>query len=193
MSVAETPADERILQTAYDLFARRGIRDVGVDEIVERAGVARATFYRHYRSKDELALAFLSRREQRWTFGAVEAEASRRGKTAEEQLLAIFDVFDEWFRRPDFEGCSFINIMLEHPDPADPVHRACTSYLAGIRHFLEDLARRAGITEAEDFAREWHIMMKGSIVAAAEGDSDAARRAQKIARLVLEQATRDGR
>jgi hypothetical protein len=80
--------------------------------------------------------------------------------------------------------------MVEHPDRTHPVHRAGAAYLAGIRHFLEDLARRAGIADAENFAREWHILMKGSIIAAGEGDREAAQRAQRLGRLVLAQATR---
>ena len=104
---------ERILDTAYELFSHRGVHDVGIDELIERAGVAKATLYRHFPSKDELVLAFLEQREQLWTYGWVEAEARRRGKTPEEQLLAIFELFDEWFHREDFEGCSFVNVLLE--------------------------------------------------------------------------------
>jgi hypothetical protein len=75
--------------------------------------------------------------------------------------------------------------MLEHGDQSDPLRRASTSYLAGIRGILEDLARQAGIADAEDFARKWHILMKGSIVAAGEGDKDAAKRAQQVGKLLL--------
>src|SRR4026209_2475406 len=107
------PARERILATAYELFSRRGIRAVGIDEVIERAGVAKATLYRHFPSKDDLVLAFLERREQLWTREWVEVEARRRGSTPEAQLLAIFDAFDEWFHANDFEGCSFINVLLE--------------------------------------------------------------------------------
>ena len=109
----ESPVRERILGTAYELFARRGVRDVGINELVDRAGVTKATLYRHFPSKDDLVVAFLELREQRWTRGWVEAEARRRGSTPEEQLLAIFDLFDEWFHRDDFEACSFINVLLE--------------------------------------------------------------------------------
>src|SRR3982074_2091874 len=98
-SPSEPTVTDRILVTAYALFSRRGIRDVGIDEIIERAGVAKATLYRHFASKDDLVVAFLGRREQRWTVEFIEAEAKRRGATPEEQLLAIFDVFGEWFRR----------------------------------------------------------------------------------------------
>ncbi len=81
--------------------------------MVDNAAVAKATLYRHFGSKDELVLAFLERREQLWTKEWVEAEARKRGDTPEQQLLAIFDLFDEWFRRDDFEGCSFVNVLLE--------------------------------------------------------------------------------
>ena len=180
-------ARERILSTAYELFSRKGIRAVGVDEVIESAGVAKATLYRHFRSKDDLAVAFLGRREELWTHGWVEVEARRRGATAEEQLLAIFDLFDEWFRRKDFEACSFINVLLELNDRQNPVSRACVLHLENIRAVVRTLAEEAGLRDAESFARSWHILMKGSIVSAAEGDADAARRAQAMARLLIAQ------
>ena len=76
------------------------------------------TLYRHFASKDALVLAFLERREQRWTKDWLQAEVERRATEPGERLLAIFDVFDEWFHRPDFEGCSFVNVLLEISDPA---------------------------------------------------------------------------
>ena len=106
-------ARERILDAAYDLFSRRGIRDVGVDEVIDRAGVAKATLYRHFSSKDDLVIAFLEMREQRWVMDWVVAESQRRDAAAEGQLLAIFDLFDEWFHRDTFEACSLINVLLE--------------------------------------------------------------------------------
>jgi AcrR family transcriptional regulator len=178
-------ARERILDAAYELFSRNGIQAVGVDAVITRSGVARQTLYRHFASKEALVLAFLERREELWTKGWLQAEVRRRATAPEARLLTIFDVFNEWFRRDDFEGCSFINVMLEHPDPTDAVNRAGVAYLAGIRAFLEDLARQAGIADAEGFARQWHILMKGSIVAAAEGDRDAARRAKQIGETLL--------
>jgi len=179
-------ARERILATAYDLFARRGIRDVGVDEIIERARVAKATLYRHFPSKDALVLAFLERREELWTRGFVEAGARDRGRTPEERLLAIFDVFDEWFRSDEFEACSFINVLLEL-GPRHTVGKASIDYLENIRGVVATLADEAGLRDVESFARSWHILMKGSIISAAEGDVDAAKRAQKMAALLIDQ------
>jgi AcrR family transcriptional regulator len=185
IALREAPARRRILDTAYDLFSRRGIRAVGVDEVIERAGVAKATLYRHFRSKDDLALAFLREREELWTKQWVEAEARKRGATAEEQLLAIFDLFDEWFRRDDFEACSFVNVLLEFNDLGHPLGRASADHLANIRIVVRTLAEEAGLRDPDEFARSWHILMKGSIVQAAEGDVDAARRAQAMARLLI--------
>ncbi len=179
-------ARERILETAYELFSRRGVRDVGVDEVIESAGVAKATLYRHFGSKDALVIAFLEQREERWTLGWVEAEARRRGSTPEEQLLAIFDAFDEWFQRDDFEACSFINVLLEMGSH-HPTGMACVQHLENIRSVVAGLAGEAGLRDPESFARSWHILMKGSIVSAAEGDREAARRAQAMARLLIDQ------
>jgi AcrR family transcriptional regulator len=178
-------ARERILAAAYELFSRDGIRAVGIDAIIARSGVARMTLYRHFGSKDDLVLAFLERREELWTKDWLQAEVEQRASDPRERLLAIFDVFDEWFRREDFEGCSFINVLLEIADPANPLNRASVAYLARIRGFLERLATEAGIEDADGFARKWHILMKGSIVAAGEGDREAARRAQEIGALLL--------
>jgi AcrR family transcriptional regulator len=183
---SEADARERILATSYELFSRRGIRDVGVDEVIDRAGVAKATLYRHFPSKDQLVLAFLERREQRWTREFVEAQARQRGTTPEEQLLAIFDVFDEWFRRDDFEACSFINVLLEM-GAQHPAGDACVHHLENIRFVVRRLAAEAGIRDTDAFARSWHILMKGSIVSAAEGDTEAARRAKVMARLLIDQ------
>lgn len=178
-------ARERILHAAYELFSRRGIRAVGVDAIVARSGVARMTLYRNFASKDDLVLAFLERREKLWTKDWLQAEVERRASAPGERLLAIFDVFDDWFRRKDYEGCSFINVLLEIAQPVSPLNRASVSYLARIRALLERLATEAGVADPEGFARKWHILMKGSIVAAAEGDREAARRAREIGALLL--------
>jgi AcrR family transcriptional regulator len=186
LRAAKPRARERILESAYELFSRRGIRGVGVDEVIARADVARATLYRHFRTKDDLVLAFLEQREQRWTYEAVEAEARRRGSTPEERLLAIFDVLDDWFRRDDFETCSFIKVLLELG--ADhPAGKASIAHLENIRGIVCTLAEEAGLRAPAEFARSWHILMKGSIVQAAEGDLDAARRARAMARLLIDQ------
>ena len=100
--------------------------------------------------------------------------------------MAIFDVFDEWFHRDDFEACSFINVLLEMTS-SHPLGVASARHLENIRTVICTLAREAGLRKPEEFARSWHILMKGSIVQAQEGDTKAAQRAKVMARLLIEQ------
>jgi AcrR family transcriptional regulator len=179
-------ARDRIVETAYELFSRHGIRAVGVDRIVAESGVAKMSLYRHFASKDELVLTFLQEREQRWTRDWLRAEVERRAEAGGERMLAIFDVFGEWFVVEDFEGCSFINVLLEFDDRAYPVRQASVVHLSNIRDFLRELASAAGASDPDALAHQWHILMKGSIVAAGEGDTRAAQRAQQIGRLLLQ-------
>jgi AcrR family transcriptional regulator len=176
---------ERVLETAYKLFSQHGTRAVGVDRIIAESGVAKMTLYRNFASKDDLILAFLERREERWTRGWLQESVESRASTPAERLLAIFDVFGEWFARDDFEGCSFINVMLELDDQASPVRRESVRQLSEIRGFLGGLAAEAGVADADGFARQWHILMKGCIVAAGEGDRKAGSRARELGTLLL--------
>lgn len=178
---------ERLSRAAYELFSREGTRSVGVDAVIARAGTAKMTLYRNFPSKDDLILDFLRRREQLWTLGWLEAESQRRGETPRDQLLAIFDVFSEWFNQPDFEGCSFLTTMIEISERDHPVHQAAVVHLANIRSYIERLAAEAGIRDTDSFARKWHILMKGSIMAAHEGDAAAAKRARELGELLLAQ------
>ena len=145
------------------------------------------TLYRNFPSKDDLILEFLRRREQLWTHEWLEAESRRRGETPRDQLLAIFDVFSEWFSQPDFEGCSFLTTMIEMSDREHPVHQAAIGHLANIRTYIEALAAESGIRDTDSFARKWHILMKGSIMAAHEGDTAAGARAREIGELLLKE------
>jgi AcrR family transcriptional regulator len=113
-------ARERILLTAYDLFARNGIRAVGVDRIVAESGVAKTTLYRHFASKDDLVVAALALREELWSRDWLEREVEQRGGPAAARLLAIFDVFGEWFRTDDYEGCLFTRALLEAGERTTP-------------------------------------------------------------------------
>ncbi len=179
-------ARERILDAAYELFSHRGVRAVGINEVIQQAGVATATLYRHFPSKDALVLAFLELREQRWTKDLLEAGAMRRGSSPEAHLLAIFDVLDEWFRGDDFEAGSFMRVLLEL-GPDHPAGGASVRHLEQMRSMVSRLAEQASLRDTESFARSWHILMQGSIVAAAEGDVEAAQRSKAMARLLIDQ------
>jgi AcrR family transcriptional regulator len=177
---ARAGARERILAAANELFAQRSIRDVGIAELISRAGVAKATFYAHFASKDELVLAFLERCHQDLTVEAIIAECRRKSDSPTAQLLIIFDVLDGWFRQDDFQACAFVSTMLEM-GPAHPLGKASISYLAQVRAFMRTLAEEAGLHQPDVFARSCHILTKGSIISAVEGDREAAVFAKRMA------------
>ena len=173
-------ARERILDAAYELFLHRGIRDVGINELISRAGVAKATFYAHFTSKDELVVAYLERCHQDMTVEAIIADTGRRTENPTGRLLAIFDVLDGWFRQDDFQACAFVSTMLEM-GPAHPLGIASIDYLAQVRAFIRALAVEAGLEQPDVFARSCHILTKGSIISAVEGDREAAVFAKRMA------------
>jgi AcrR family transcriptional regulator len=187
-------AREDVLNAAYDLFNQKGIRAIGVDAIIARAGVAKATFYHHFPSKDDLVIAFLQRREQLWTHEWFEAEVNQRGATPQERLLAIFDVFDEWFQRDDFEGCPFLRTLFETFEAYQPednsVAAAARLHLASIRDIVQRYAEKAGVPHPDELAHKWQMLMAGSIVFAGYGDRSSARVAREAGALVLAAALR---
>jgi AcrR family transcriptional regulator len=180
-------ARDRIIATAYELFTRRGINAVGIDEVVDKASVAKTTLYRHFSSKEDLVLAFLDRREELWTEAVIDRGPRERSEDPEEQLLAIFDVMDDWFQhRTDYEACSFVKVLLEMGNEGR-IGDACIGHLDKIRGILRARAELAGLRGAEEFAWELNMLIKGSIICAAEGDADSARRARPIAAWLMDQ------
>jgi AcrR family transcriptional regulator len=178
-------ARERIDRTAYELFCRQGIRAVGVDAVVASSGVAKKTLYRHYPSKNDLVLAFLRRRDDLWTRAWLKREIEGRAGTPGEKLLAIFDAFDRWFRGPYFEGCPFLKAILEHGDRKHPIRKAALRHVGAVRTLIVELVEAAGVRDAEGFARQWQLLMMGSIVAAHAGNVAAAREAKEMGKLLL--------
>ena len=175
---------EKIVAVAYELFARRGIRDVGVDELIRASGVAKATFYRHFPSKDDVVLAFL----EQWYLertAAIQEAIARHGTSDGAAVLTIFDVFDDWFRQGAAQVGSFLHVMMEM-GPEHPLGKVSIEYLDKTRREIAELAESAGLDNPDDFAWSIHILLKGAIVAAAEGDPHAAARAKAMAALLMD-------
>lgn len=178
-------ARERILRTAYELFLKHGFSAVGVDRIVADAGVAKTTLYRHFRSKNDLVVAVLERHEDLWTVGWLEPETRRLAAADDEQIVAVFEAFDDWFRDEGYQGCMFINSLLEVHDDTSPIH---TAALGGIEHVYARLvkwAENAGVDDPTAFAHRMQLLMRGAIVAAVEGRFDAVAEAGALARELL--------
>lgn len=171
----------RLVATAVELFYRHGFNAVGIDRVIEEAGVTKTTFYKHFKSKNELMVAAVQMRD------AWEQEAWRRaartlaGDEARAQLRALFDVLDVWFNDPAFGGCLFLNVASEFPNPHDPVHRAAASHKQANREMVRELAERAGDPVPDEFADRYMILFEGALVLRqVYGRDDAAKRARPL-------------
>lgn len=162
--VTATPR-ERVLDTADELFFSVGVHAVGVDRIVAEAGVARATLFRHFRTKDDLIAAYLERRalRARTTLGALRAE---HRDDPDRVLAAIADVVDDYREQPGFRGCEFINAAAEFADPAHPAHRLAIEHRQWVTEFLAEVLADIGHHDPTDTARAMMMVRTGALVGA---------------------------
>jgi AcrR family transcriptional regulator len=174
-----------LVEVAYELFLKDGIRRVGIDTILAKSGNAKATLYKHFQSKTDLTIAVLDLHEMLWTRRWLEMQIERRARAPIERLVAIFDILNDWFRSGNFEGCLFIHVLLEFPRGGRE-HRAAAAHLAKIRDIIVKLATAAGLSRPNHFAHVWHMLMTGTILSAGAGNQGAAREAKTAAGLVLE-------
>lgn len=155
----------RILDAASELFYQQGIHAIGIDTVIDRAGVAKASLYRHFRTKDDLTAAVLSRRDERWRAWLVET-VEAHATTASQKLLAVFDAMGEWFASDDFRGCGFINAAAEFPTPDHPVRVVVKEHKEAVTRYLGDLARDAELDDPDALASQLFLLMEGAIVTA---------------------------
>jgi AcrR family transcriptional regulator len=155
----------RIVDVASELFYRDGIRAVGIDTVIARARVAKASLYHHFRTKDELTAAVLRRRDERWRAWLAQT-VDARGGSPDTRLLAVFDALAEWFATDGFRGCGFINAAAEFPDPDHPVRAVVREHKDAVVDYLRALTNEAGIDDPEACASELFLLMEGAIVTA---------------------------
>ncbi|MFC3747030.1 TetR/AcrR family transcriptional regulator [Paenibacillus sp. GCM10012306] len=136
-------ARQRILEVACDMFYHKGIRSVGVDTIVEKSGVGKATLYRHFPTKDDLIAAYLLELERHDWKQFDEVIAKHEG-SPKEQLLAFIDVIVNTMMSPDYRGCAFSNALAEFPEESHFVKQLTVEYNSAMRLRLNQLTRQAG-------------------------------------------------
>jgi AcrR family transcriptional regulator len=184
------PATRRdvLVDAALTLFCRDGFHATGIDAILAEAGVAKMTLYRHFRSKEELILAALRRRDEVWR-NWFRRTVERRARVPRERLLAVFDVLDEWQCGGEFRGCVFINATAEYAAPDHPIHEAAAEHLRLVTRFLRELADAAGAPDPDDLATRLALLLEGATVLAHVcGRKDAARHAKAAAAVLVEGA-----
>ncbi|KAB2344710.1 TetR/AcrR family transcriptional regulator [Actinomadura rudentiformis] len=187
VATVREPARDRILRTATDLFYMYGIRGVGVDRIIAESGVAKATLYAHFKSKDELVLAFLRQADEKWRRMLREAAAAA-GDDPREQLIAMFDAIAPSGESGQFRGCVFINSASESL-PGTPVHLAAAAHKKSVREWATQLATAAGATDPALLARQLTVLLDGTMSAASlEPASEVVPAARRAARAMVEAA-----
>ncbi|GAA2745526.1 TetR/AcrR family transcriptional regulator [Terrabacter aerolatus] len=176
-STRASAARERIVETAFSLFYARGIRAVGVDLIIAESGVAKATFYKHFPSKDDLVVAYLDRVDDVWTAQLKQA-ATAAGDAPAVQLVGLFDALGTACRRDGYRGCAFINAAAES-QPGTPVHDRTVAHKTAVLSWVSDLATQAGARDPGGLARSLTLLLDGGL---ASGSLDASPEAPRVAR-----------
>lgn len=159
---ASPTARDRILRAASQLFARNGIGPTGVDTLIASAGVAKATFYRHFPSKDDLIVAWLLDRRSRWVQGVAQ-QAEERAGSSREVIPAFFDGVAEWLEAEDYRGCPYLNTAVEIGDTTHPALTVVRDYLLEIEGHIRAMLVAMGRRDAAELAPQVQALLAGSI------------------------------
>ncbi|MCP4638080.1 MAG: TetR/AcrR family transcriptional regulator [Methyloversatilis sp.] len=163
-------ARTRVLECAYRLFYRHGLRATGIDRIIAESGVAKASFYRHFPTKQALVEAYLDLRHARW-MGWLESRLSA-APDARAWLAALPDALDDWFRAPGFRGCAFIN---GHAEAGSEAPAMTVTHKRELAARIARACAEAGLAPSDEVAADLLLAIEGAIVRAQMEGADAAR------------------
>ena len=173
---AESPdVRQRILDTASTLFYERGVRAVGVDLVVDESGVAKTSLYRHFRTKDDLIVAFLEREDvEFWT--QWDEVAARHADDPVAELEAHMRWIGKRLARANYRGCPQINVAAEFAEADHPSRTVSRTHMLALRKRLADIARRAGAARPGELAAQLGVLVNGAFVSASLLSPDEAPR-----------------
>ncbi len=154
---------DRILDTASALFYQRGVRAVGVDLVVEEAGVAKTSLYRHFRTKDDLIAAFLEREDQDF-WGTWDSVAQKHRDDPSAELDAHLDWIGERVGRPNYRGCPQINVAAEFPESDHPARKVAAAHKREMRRRLKGIAERLAVRHPDELAGQLAVVINGAFV-----------------------------
>ena len=166
------PVRERLVEAATELFYAQGLRAVSVDKVIERAGTTKVTFYRHFKSKDELVVEYLERASALEREGIGAAIAQGDGDV-DAVLRLISGTLGAMACRPGFRGCPFINAAAEYPDADSPVRRVVDAHRHWCRTTYAELAAPLGLPDPAGAADDMMLLRDGAMVAGYLGQADA--------------------
>jgi AcrR family transcriptional regulator len=184
-------ARERLLAAAEELFYEEGVNTVGIDRVIERAGVAKASLYDCFGSKEELIRSYLVARQE--SRRARMTEKLARYATPKERLLGVFDAMGELFAEPNFRGCAFVRASAE-VRTGSSLKSVCDDSRAWIRTLFTELAKDAGAADPESLAQQLVLLYDGASVSAQmDCNPGAAAAARAAASMMLDAATASSR
>ncbi|GAB3700631.1 TetR/AcrR family transcriptional regulator [Nocardiopsis oceani] len=183
-----TNARQRLLDAAEKLFYNEGIHAVGLERLLTESGVGRASFYRHFASKDDLVVSMLRNYDEAYRTWLAERTAALGGTP-----LAAFDALIEYAETSDFRGCAFINAIAEVAEPDSQIRTMTSQHKEAVAEYLRTLLVDAGYPDDTDLARQLLLLMDGAAVTELYERSDrAAKQAKAMARAILAQDTPSG-
>jgi AcrR family transcriptional regulator len=186
----KTDVRQRILETAERLFYAEGVRAVGIDRIIAEAEVAKMSLYNHFPSKDDLILAVLQYREEK--FGRMfEKSIDRNMSKGLNRLEAFFAALKTWFNSSDFRGCMFINARVELADAKHPASEFSACHKERFHKLIGAIIEEsAGSNSAETMAPAIALLVEGAIVTALMTQSSQSADVAKDAALALVKKTK---
>lgn len=181
---------DQLVETAWQLFYHEGYHATGIDRILAKAGVAKMTLYKHFRSKEELILAVLEKRSAQFQ-ESFSRFLQAKQRTPEDDLLAVFDWLIAWVKSKDFRGCLFQKALAEYQEMPDPIHRAAVAHKAAFHREIGRLVVAAGLAKPRGLADQLAVLAEGAIVNShATGSSMPARHAREAAQVLIKAAQR---
>jgi AcrR family transcriptional regulator len=188
---ARASARDRLLAAAAQLFYENGIQATGVDSIIDAAGVAKATFYRHYPSKDDLVAAWLRDPRARW-LDRLRAQVEALDAEPAEKIPRFFDALADWLESGGYRGCPYLNAAIEITDPTHPARSVVVDYLQEIEDYLVGLVAAAGYRHPQRLGEQLQALVTGATsLAVARGSSASVTAAREAALRLLNSAERD--
>ncbi|MBV8212867.1 MAG: TetR/AcrR family transcriptional regulator [Verrucomicrobia bacterium] len=181
----------RILETASTLFYQHSVRAVGVDLVVEKAGVAKTSLYRHFGTKDDLVAAFLKREDEDF-WETWDRVAEKHADDAAAELDAHLEWIGERVGRPNYRGCPQINVAAEFPELGHPARKVATAHKRQMRKRLKEIAQRLGVARPDEVAGQLSLLLNGAFVSSQIFKAgEATRLLRRAAHALIEAAGRE--
>lgn len=182
---------DQLVATALELFSKHGYRATGIDTVLAESGIAKMTLYNHFKSKDELIIAALKKRDNDFVESLRDSikrlAPQQQGDPRIHKLLALFDALHEWINSDSFYGCNFINASIEFKREDDPIHVTAAAHKKLMLQILQELLAELKLENAPDVAKQILMLIDGAIVMALSlGDKNTAMIAKSTTLQILQ-------